>query len=217
MSRYINPDSDGKFYSLNDMARTDCHDCTGCSDCCEGMGDSILIDPYDIYQFNQNLLTFDQLLSKGYIELSLDKGLIIPHIKMSDFTDACPFLKEKRCSIHDYRPGMCRLFPLGRDYTEGKLEYILLDKSCPKTDRSKVKINKWIGIEPAKKYHEYLQTWHDFRQQMAEVIAAATEEQAHELTMRIMHSFYVSDYTVDRDFYEQFNERVNMYKRAFDL
>ena len=213
MSRYINPDSDGKFYSLNDMARTDCHDCTGCSDCCEGMGDSILIDPYDIYQFNQNLFSFDQLLSKGYIELSLDKGLIVPHIKMSDFTDACPFLKEKRCSVHDYRPGMCRLFPLGRDYTEGKLEYILLDKSCPKTDRSKVKINKWIGIEPAKKYHEYLQTW----QQMAEVIAAATEEQAHELTMRIMHSFYVSDYTVDRDFYEQFNERVNMYKRAFDL
>ena len=52
---------------------------------------------------------------------------------------------------------------------------------------------------------------------MAEVIAAATEEQAHELTMRIMHSFYVSDYTVDRDFYEQFDERVNMYKRAFDL
>lgn len=36
--------------SGNDMARLGCGECSGCSACCEGMGQSILLDPYDIFQ-----------------------------------------------------------------------------------------------------------------------------------------------------------------------
>lgn len=217
MSRYINPDSDGKFYNLNDMVKADCHDCEGCSDCCEGMGDSILLDPYDIYQFNNAFISFAELMSHGLVALSIDNGLVIPHIKMSDFTDRCPFLEEGRCSIHQYRPGMCRLFPLGRDYSEGKLEYILLEKNCPKTNRTKIKVDKWIGIEPSRKYYDFLQTWHDFRRQIAEILAESDSEQAQELSMRILNTFYVSGYSTDKDFYDQFETRIDMYKRAFEL
>ena len=32
--------SDGKLYTNNDMAKTDCGGCTGCSDCCRGMDDT---------------------------------------------------------------------------------------------------------------------------------------------------------------------------------
>ncbi len=41
--------SDGKLYSSSDMVKADCGDCKGCSACCQGMGSSILLDPYDIY------------------------------------------------------------------------------------------------------------------------------------------------------------------------
>ena len=37
--------SDGKLYTANDMVRADCHDCEGCSACCKGMGNSIILDP----------------------------------------------------------------------------------------------------------------------------------------------------------------------------
>ena len=39
--------SDGKKYSINDMARVGCSDCSGCSKCCSDMGDFIILDPYD--------------------------------------------------------------------------------------------------------------------------------------------------------------------------
>ena len=42
--------SDGKLYDSNDMVKADCHDCEGCCDCCQGMGDSVLLDPYDVYR-----------------------------------------------------------------------------------------------------------------------------------------------------------------------
>ena len=41
--------SDGKLYSANDMVKADCQDCKGCSACCHGMGESIMLDPLDIY------------------------------------------------------------------------------------------------------------------------------------------------------------------------
>ena len=38
--------SDGRLYELNDMVKADCQDCAGCHDCCEGMGDSVVLDPW---------------------------------------------------------------------------------------------------------------------------------------------------------------------------
>ena len=37
--------SDGRLYELNDMVKADWQDCAGCHDCCEGMGDSVVLDP----------------------------------------------------------------------------------------------------------------------------------------------------------------------------
>ncbi len=42
--------SDGKLYGSNDMAKTDCNGCKGCSSCCRGMGNSILLDPFDAHR-----------------------------------------------------------------------------------------------------------------------------------------------------------------------
>ena len=47
--------SDGKLYDSNDMVKADCHDCEGCCDCCQGMGDSVLLDPYDVYRLSAGL------------------------------------------------------------------------------------------------------------------------------------------------------------------
>lgn len=46
----LNEISDGRLYSSGDMVKVDCHDCEGCSACCQGMGDSILLDPMDLWR-----------------------------------------------------------------------------------------------------------------------------------------------------------------------
>lgn len=62
--------SDGRLYSSSDMVKADCGDCKGCSACCQGMGSSILLDPYDIYRLSTGTgLTFEDLL-KDRIELN---------------------------------------------------------------------------------------------------------------------------------------------------
>ena len=57
MERDINLDeiSDGKLYDANDMVKVGCSDCAGCSACCHGMGETIVLDPYDIWQLTSHL------------------------------------------------------------------------------------------------------------------------------------------------------------------
>ena len=50
MNKNLEEISDGKRYGLNDMVRAACNDCAGCSSCCEDMGESIILDPLDIYE-----------------------------------------------------------------------------------------------------------------------------------------------------------------------
>lgn len=115
-----------KLYTSSDMARISCDDCKGCSSCCEGMGDTILLNPYDVYELSRNLnQTFQELLENA-VELNVQEGMILPNLKMTGARNCCSFLDENgRCSIHAFRPGLCRLFPLGRNYEDGKFNYFV--------------------------------------------------------------------------------------------
>lgn len=104
--------SDGRLYSSSDMVKADCGDCKGCSACCQGMGSSILLDPYDIYRLSTGTgLTFEDLL-KGRIELNMSDGLILPNLKMAGEKEACSFLNgEGRCSGSSIQTGILPSVP----------------------------------------------------------------------------------------------------------
>ena len=153
MEEYLKDISDGKLYSSNDMVKVGCHDCTGCSACCCDMGESILLDPMDVWRLERNLgQSFEQLLADA-IDLHVEDGLILPNLKMAPSATGpkCSFLNEEgRCSIHGFRPGICRLFPLGRNYEGEKLSYFLLTDACPAKNKSKMKVSKWLEVDGMK-------------------------------------------------------------------
>ena len=85
---------------------------------------------------------------------------------MNGKEDACAFLDENgRCSIHSFRPGICRLFPLGREYEDGWIQYIFLENGCQKQERTKVKVRKWIDTPDMEKEEEFLLKWHSFQKE----------------------------------------------------
>ena len=196
-------------YSNNEMARLGCSECSGCSSCCREMGQSIILDPYDIYQLQTATgQTFAQLI-QDMIELHVEDGLILPSVRMQDGTDACGFLnRDGRCSIHAHRPGLCRLFPLGRNYDDGGLRYFLLEDACRIQNRTKVKIKKWLGIDSLSKYEEFLIIWHDLRKKVrSQIMERQSDDYTQETNVKLLETFYRKPYDIERDFYTQFKER----------
>ena len=75
--------SDGKLYTAGDLAKVGCQDCEGCCDCCCQMGDTIILDPLDVWQLMQGRgKSFEQLLDES-VDLHVQDGVILPNLKMA--------------------------------------------------------------------------------------------------------------------------------------
>lgn len=207
----LNEISDGKLYESNDMVKTDCGGCKDCSSCCREMGNSIILDPLDLHRLCTGLnKSFDELM-KSAIELNVVDGIILPNLRMNSAGEACYFLNSKgRCSIHPYRPGFCRLFPLGRLYEDSSFKYFLQVHECPKPGKAKIKIRKWLDTPDIRKYEKYISDWHYYLKGFQErIMAPGGEELVKSLSMQILKNFYLHPYDAGKDFYSQFYERLS--------
>ncbi len=202
--------TDGKRYSSNDMVKAGCHDCLGCSACCHNMGSSIVLDPWDVYQLTTGLgQSMEELLAQA-IELNVVDGLVLPNLKMQQQSEACFYLDENgRCRIHAYRPGICRLFPLGRIYENGTFQYFLQVHECKAEQKTKVKIKQWIGIPDIRTYEAFVLDWHtmlkEYQQQAKQGLLQG--ESLKQQALKLLQLFYIMPYRKEVDFYSQYEER----------
>lgn len=240
----MNEVSDGKRYQSCDAAALGCDDCSGCSACCHDMGNSIQLDPYDVYRLSKELGKGFQEMIEQEISLSVVDGTILPHLKMQDDTTSCIFLNEQgRCKIHSERPGICRLFPLGRIYDDSEIgfSYFLQVHECKKENRSDVVIADWLGIERLKIYEKYIADWHYFvKEWQGRILEELDKEQAGESEDRsanrndtrnktgantmpmsqqmmqyLLMLFYQKPYEYEREFFPQFYKRLKEAKKLF--
>jgi len=225
--------SDGRLYGVNDMVKADCRGCEGCFQCCTGMGSSVILDPLDVYRMQKGLgKGLRELLAEGLVELNVADGVILPNLKMTGRQERCVFLDGNgRCGIHESRPGICRLFPLGRYYENGDFKFFLQTKECRFRSRSKVKVSKWIDTPEQARNHDFICAWHTLQNRIGEAAAwaageaddAAAEasvvkkkememEEAKRLNLTMLQTFYLEPYDVELGFYEQFAERMQRFE-----
>jgi len=198
--------SDGRLYGSNDLVKADCGDCEGCFACCCGMGNSIVLDPLDVHRLITGLNQSFEALLASYLELNVVDGIILPNLKMQGSRECCAFLNEAgRCTIHAIRPGICRLFPLGRYYENGSFRYFLQTHECQKTNRTKVKVKKWIDTPELGKYETFVNRWHYYLKDM-ETLIEKQPEKAKEIDLQILQRFYLTPY--GDDFYTEFEQRM---------
>ena len=191
--------SDGRLYGLNDMVRADCAGCAGCSKCCRSdMGTSISLDPYDVWMLSRGTgRSFEDMVEKE-IKISMLDGLALPHMNMEH---GCQFLDgEGRCSIHPYRPSICRLFPLGRYYENGDFRYFLQVHECTKANRSKVKVQKWIDIDCIEEHTAFVRKWHNFLGLARRKVSEASDpQQIRNFMLFLLDLFYVVGYDTEAE------------------
>jgi len=208
--------TDGRIYDYNDMVKADTLNCSGCHLCCTGMGNSVVLDPFDVNRIKIGLnVSLEQLITSEKIKLTVIDGCVLPCIKMaSDEEESCSFLNnEGRCSIHPFRPGICRLFPLGRFYENEDFKFILLSDECPKNNKAKIKVSKWIDSPADKKYHDFICKWHKILTDVeTEVTKAPESELAKMLNVIVLQYFYLGAYS--DNFYDSFMEKEEHFRKA---
>jgi Fe-S-cluster containining protein len=205
--------SDGRLYSSRDMARVGCNDCNGCSNCCHVMGDSIVLDPLDVAWLATGLgVDFNALLGDGTVRLNVYDGVVLPYLNQESGGGGCTFLDgDGRCGIHGFRPGFCRMFPLGRYYEGDGFSYILQNRECPYPTKTKVRISSWLGIDRLSEYEGLMLRWHGIVKNIREYAGLAGDEALSSVNQGMLKMFYFVPGYGD-DTYEWFSRQMDKWQ-----
>lgn len=113
--------------------------CRSCGKCCRNR-DDILLSPQYVFKITQKLkLSIKEFIEK-YCETYIGHSSYIPIVCLfpKGSNKVCPLLHNNRCMVHEVKPTVCALFPLGRVATIDdkiinnriKTHYILQDITC---------------------------------------------------------------------------------------
>ena len=101
----------------------------------------------------------------------------------------------------------------GRIYEDGLFKYFLQVHECPKPDKTKVKVKKWLDTPDLKQYEAFVRDWHYYLKDLEAQVKAAPE-QMKTISMGVLQRFYLTPYAPDGNFYKEFYERLNAAKNA---
>lgn len=205
----FNEISDGRRYKSNDLAKISCNECLNCSECCRVTDDTIHLDPYDIHCLSKATgMDFSRMMAANIISLTVTDGVITPYLTKKQ-NGSCVFLSDEgRCNIHNFRPGFCRLFPLGRIYNEdGTFDYFIQVHECPYPSKSKIKISKWLGIDNLSEYEKYITAYHNLIKKIKDAGISGNDELLKRLNMDLLNNLFIPEYS--DEFYSDFYKRIS--------
>jgi len=113
--------------------------------------DQIILTPYDVARL-RTLLKIDstEFLKKcACLALGAKSQFPIALLKYqaTEKGNKCPFLTNQGCSVYQDRPLRCRLYPLGRAYSDGYSYFYLaqVDKNCGINNSRRYVLEEWLS------------------------------------------------------------------------
>ena len=129
--------------------------CTMCGKCCIKRED-ILLNPRDMYNLAKELGMTPHEVMNTYCETYIggDSRLPVVRLKPRGEIRRCPLLKDRKCSIHNSKPTVCALFPIGRGIAGEKgnihsltvkdIRYFFSEPGCG-DDSETHTVREWLG------------------------------------------------------------------------
>lgn len=91
--------------------------CRQCGKCCIERED-ILLTPLDLFKLSKKLnMTPNDFVEKyGEVYIGDSSRMVLVRLKPRGSIRRCPLLKDRKCSVHDAKPRVCAMFPIGRAF-----------------------------------------------------------------------------------------------------
>lgn len=194
--------------------------CRRCGKCCIHQ-DTILFNARDIYNIARKKGMTMQQVIEAYTEVYIGRNSRIPvvHLLSNGPKEACPLLENGRCSVHDCKPTVCALFPLGRvvmgekfgepieNLDKIQVKYIINDFSCGSAKRVNT-VRSWLDKFGIPEHDEYFLLWTKVCMSLTMAIVKLEEAKVSESVLSMLwdaiFQMLFLQYDVDQEFMPQF-------------
>lgn len=194
--------------------------CRRCGKCCIHQ-DTILFNARDIYNIARKKGMTMQQVIEAYTEVYIGRNSRLPvvHLLSNGPKGACPLLEDGRCSVHDCKPTVCALFPLGRVVTGEKFGEPIedLDKIQVKyiinnfTRGSAKRVNtvrSWLDKFGISEHDEYFLLWNKVCMSLTMAVEKLEEAKVSMPVLNMlwdaMFQMLFLQYDVEQEFMPQF-------------
>lgn len=199
--------------------------CTMCGNCCLHRED-ILLTPKDVFKMSKALKMNTSDFINKYCEVYIGQSSKIPIVRILPVGQMkrCPLLKGKKCSVHDVKPTVCAMFPIGRclmldddskqegNFTVKDIQYIFTNPNCGDKKKEHT-VRDWLRNFDMSTEDEYFIKWHQTIAFLSRFIRNNESKMAESnlggLENLIFLVLYLS-YDFEKDFFQQFCHNADL-------
>lgn len=149
-----------------------------------------------------------------------DSRIPIVRLKPRGSIKRCPLLKDRKCSVHKAKPGVCAMFPIGRCVTVdppsaksanakiGEIQYIFTNPGCG-DDAETHTVREWLSEFGIPVEDEFFKLWHEKIHQLGSILREAEKvcsDHTMELAWTATFVELYLEYDTSKDFLPQFEE-----------
>ena len=172
--------------------------CRRCGKCCIHQ-ETIIFNARDIFNIAKKKGMTMQEVVDAYTETYIGRNSRIPiiHLLSNGPKGACPLLENDRCSVHDCKPTVCALFPLGRvalnskdgqPLKEGEMpevKYILNDHSCGSAQKVNT-VRSWLAKFGIPEQDEFYLLWNKVLMNLTLTVMKMEKEKVSEPVLEML-------------------------------
>lgn len=193
--------------------------CNKCGKCCINR-DDILLSPFDLYRISKKLnITPNEFVAQyGEAYIGDSSRMVIVRLKPQGSIKRCPLLKDRKCSVHDAKPTVCAMYPIGRAFrmdpknsssntiSTENIEYIFNGAHCGNAEIHTVR--EWFDSFGIPIKDEFFVEWQKTITELHDIIVMAEKNFKKESTMNtiwsVIYAAMYMKYDTNKEFMPQF-------------
>ena len=204
--------------------------CRSCGKCCKNRED-IMFTTRDIFRIAKHLGRTSVDIIKSYCDWYIGNDSRVPIVRLKPHgpANACPFLVQKHCSIHEVKPVVCALFPIGRTYMASEKPdkgeeptyvpgYIFQPTDCG-AGRKTHTVRQWLEKFNIPVDDEFYIEWNKMIVFVSKNIKALEEQFSQKSLVPLQDTLFeliYVQYDTDGDMLTQFGENMAKVKIMFE-
>lgn len=206
--------------------------CRRCGKCCVHQH-TILLTVRDLYNIakKQGRPIKDVICDYTEIYIGQNSRLPVVHLLSNGKNDSCPLLVDGRCSVHDCKPAVCALYPLGRVIKyhydeesgarkESTVHYIINDVTCGSAKRVNT-VRSWLARSGIQEHDDFYLLWNETTAELCQAVremekAGVKEDYMKGVWNTIIMNLYL-DYSIEKELMPQFERASRRLMRFCQL
>ena len=201
--------------------------CRHCGKCCKNQN-TVLFTARDIYNIAKKLGKTTEEVIQECAEVSIGHSSRIPLVHMVPIGPQrrCPLLRDDgRCSVHDCKPTVCALFPVGRiatinsglaentEFTRDHIQvrYVLNDFDCGSAKKHNT-IRSWLARFQIPEEDDFFLDWTALIANLGTMVRKMESRRFSSKTLdmvwSIIYSMLYINYDTEKEFMPQFEKAV---------